>query len=131
MNPSANSALSTLIYGSLIFCETCNSLLDIPGDQDIIICNVCGDTKSGAHFENIETITVTKPSAFPSVLKNKRSLITGISEEHVEKATIEELCSKCGNNQMTFYTMQLRSADEGQTVFYQCTKCNYQYRVNN
>ncbi|PVV04544.1 hypothetical protein BB560_000954 [Smittium megazygosporum] len=77
-----------IIYGSLIFCNTCDSLLDIPGDQDFIVCHVCGDTKAGKDFENIETVTVTKPSAFPSVLRNKRSLIKGISDSQVEQATV-------------------------------------------
>eukprot|EP00775_Hariotina_reticulata_P004713 gene4713-4963_t len=36
---------------------------------------------------------------------------------------VDETCPSCGNRGMEFYTMQLRSADEGQTVFYECTKC--------
>jgi DNA-directed RNA polymerase I subunit RPA12 len=36
---------------------------------------------------------------------------------------VDEPCPKCGNPVMEFYTMQLRSADEGQTVFYECAKC--------
>ena len=32
-------------------------------------------------------------------------------------------CSKCGNETMTYVTKQTRSADEGQTVFYTCTRC--------
>lgn len=36
---------------------------------------------------------------------------------------VDETCPKCNNRGMEFYTMQLRSADEGQTVFYECPKC--------
>ncbi len=32
---------------------------------------------------------------------------------------------------MYYYTMQLRSADEGSTVFYECVKCKYKYSANN
>ena len=34
------------------------------------------------------------------------------------RATVDEPCPKCDNHVLRFYTMQLRSADEGQTVFY-------------
>lgn len=38
---------------------------------------------------------------------------------------IQERCPECGrDDQMTFTTAQLRSADEGQTIFYSC-KCGY------
>lgn len=35
------------------------------------------------------------------------------------------LCPKCSHKELFFRTAQLRSADEGQTVFYECCKCSY------
>lgn len=40
---------------------------------------------------------------------------------------IEQQCPQCGNHEMKFYTLQLRSADEGATVFYRCDKCGHRY----
>ena len=46
------------------------------------------------------------------------------------RATVDEPCPKCGHQGLEFYTMQLRSADEGQTVFYECPECSYKYSTN-
>jgi DNA-directed RNA polymerase I subunit RPA12 len=43
---------------------------------------------------------------------------------------VDETCPKCAHKQMYFYTMQMRSADEGQTVFYECPECTHTYSVN-
>lgn len=43
---------------------------------------------------------------------------------------VDEPCPKCKHPQMEYYTMQLRSADEGQTVFYECPKCKHKYSQN-
>ncbi len=37
----------------------------------------------------------------------------------------EHICPKCGYDQSTLKTMQLRGADEGQTCFYTCLKCGF------
>jgi len=56
----------------------------------------------------------------------------GAAEEVTrERATVDEKCPKCKHKGLNFYTMQLRSADEGQTVFYECPKCAHTFSQNN
>lgn len=73
-------------------------------------------------------VTVTsKPSAFPSLLRSKLSLVQTLTEDDVQtKATIKKTCPECGRDEMRYTTVQLRSADEGSTVFYSC-ECGYKY----
>lgn len=44
-------------------------------------------------------------------------------EDDAEGPVVERRCPQCQNDKMSYATLQLRSADEGQTVFYTCTKC--------
>lgn len=47
------------------------------------------------------------------------------------RATVEERCPDCDHMGLEYYTMQLRSADEGQTVFYECLECGHKHSTNN
>jgi DNA-directed RNA polymerase I subunit RPA12 len=46
------------------------------------------------------------------------------------RATVDEPCPKCGRQGLEFYTLQLCSEDEGQTVFYECSACGHKYSTN-
>lgn len=46
------------------------------------------------------------------------------------RATVQEACPKCKHPELQYYTMQLRSADEGQTVFYECARCGHTFSTN-
>eukprot|EP00347_Sterkiella_histriomuscorum_P022388 403330665 len=47
-----------------------------------------------------------------------------------ERPTVQEDCPNCDSDLMYYHTMQLRSADEGQTVFFECVKCGHQFKHN-
>ncbi|AMD21580.1 HFL276Cp [Eremothecium sinecaudum] len=123
------------VVGSLIFCVDCGNLLDspssVPGDS--VTCSQCDAHYLKSSFSHLKVVTSTAPDAFPSALRSKQSVVktTLKKNELDEGATISEKCPQCDNNEMHYYTLQLRSADEGATVFYTCTSCGYRYRTNN
>jgi DNA-directed RNA polymerase I subunit RPA12 len=45
--------------------------------------------------------------------------------------TIDEPCVRCGHTPVAYRTAQLRSVDEGQTVFYDCPRCRHTWSVHN
>lgn len=56
---------------------------------------------------------------FNTVEKEKQKDKTDIPDGPV----VERKCKRCNNDTMSYATLQLRSADEGQTIFFTCTKC--------
>jgi len=115
--------------GSLVFCNDCSNLLD-RSVGEYVKCNVCGLSNKDTSSKSV--ITVSNPNAFPSSLRQKHSTGQTIADEEIgNEATIDTPCPKCDNPEMTFTTAQLRSADEGATVFYRCPKCGHRYNTNN
>ncbi|KAA6409159.1 MAG: DNA-directed RNA polymerase I subunit [Lasallia pustulata] len=116
---------------SLVFCTDCGNLLDgSSGDEKAILtCEVCG--RENKDTSSTVVTTKSKPTAFPSLLRSKRSAVQTLTAEDVQtEATIRQTCPECGREEMWYYTLQLRSADEGSTVFYRC-ECGYKFSTNN
>jgi len=43
--------------------------------------------------------------------------------------TTTATCSKCGNEEAYFWSAQTRAADEAETQFFKCTKCEHTWRI--
>ncbi|OSS45221.1 hypothetical protein B5807_09290 [Epicoccum nigrum] len=117
--------------GSLVFCTDCGNLLDgSTGKQNVVLtCTVCGANCKDTSSKTV--VTVSKPTAFPSALRAKRSEVQTLSESDVNTTSvIAERCAECGREEVRYYTQQLRSADEGSTVFYECD-CGHKWNTNN
>lgn len=99
------------------FCKNCESIM-MDG-----VCD-CGYKKT------VESETSTIRVWFN---KKKELLVpTGNNKDpDTQGPQVEKYCNKCGVLTMqTYFTAQLRSADEGQTVFYRCVKCLIQTSEN-
>lgn len=67
-------------------------------------------------------ITRTKEASFPSVLRQKRSVVQTVEKaDYDSQAMSKTPCPECGAKEVRFTAVQLRSADEGSTIFYNCT----------
>jgi len=47
-----------------------------------------------------------------------------------EASTTLFTCSRCKSNKCTFYSLQIRSCDEGETIFVSCTNCGKRWKKN-
>uniref|UniRef100_A0A670Z058 DNA-directed RNA polymerase I subunit RPA12 n=1 Tax=Pseudonaja textilis TaxID=8673 RepID=A0A670Z058_PSETE len=104
----------------LDFCPECGTVLPLPGIQDKVICPCCSFSIDVQDFE--------KRVIHTSVTFNKidSSSLTAEEGKEVKGPLIDRKCPRCGHEGMAYHTRQMRSADEGQTVFYTCIQCKFQ-----
>lgn len=107
------------------FCPACGALLPNLPQRGNVFCLSC------KHEVPIEKFG-SKTLAY-SVVFNKRENFLGKkrddeADEEVEGPTVERQCPECGHGVMSYVALQLRSADEGQTVFYTCLKCKFKFK---
>ncbi|KAM3575577.1 hypothetical protein VYU27_002569 [Nannochloropsis oceanica] len=126
--------------GAVPFCDECHALLDLP-DEDPIVCRICKFSTTFDELGQVEIITTSAEKPAPRWYQELAAAAKpdGVCEDGNDEggdsrhAKVDEPCPKCGHPEMSFYTMQLRSADEGSTVFYECLskKCGHKYSQNN
>jgi len=67
-------------------------------------------------------------SSLKEEIKHKSSTIEIIKKETNTLPSADLECPKCGNGKAFYWTMQTRAADEGETKFMKCTRCNHTWR---
>ena len=99
------------------FCPKCELRLKKNDSNSALSCSKCGYSES----KSKET------------KKDKEEIKSELNvlEENEGKETLSTIkidCEKCHNQEGVWWTFQTRSADEPETKFYRCTKCNHTWR---
>ena len=105
----------------MLFCPTCGNILLLKKGTGSLIyfCKTCPYIFNiNQKIERIETFDD----------KKEVDLIINEKEDKKNLPTMEINCPKCGHNKAYYSEMQIRSADEPSTHFYQCEKCSNRWR---
>lgn len=97
-------------------------------------CVVCNYVTNLSSFETSDIPTRTTVSSdrpVPLWAKSDEEQAALKKQGDPKRMVVEEPCIKCGRAEVGFYTVQMRSVDEGQTVFYECPGCDHTWSVNN
>lgn len=100
-----------------MFCE-CGTIIYVPTIvNEEITCKRCSRT-----IKSINSEVIVTEIAFKTTEQHDGAKVSG--------AKIKMKCPKCGAEEVSYNSAQLRSADEGQTVFYSCDECDWKETVN-
>jgi len=115
-------------FGSAVFCPICQNLMGLPDSDLIMNCSGCKfETKFDA---GAGSSVVSWSKKYTHVTQQLMQELELHGTQKSKRATVKEICPKCNHPELSFYTMQMRSVDEGQTVFYECPKCSHTYSTN-
>ncbi|KAM0967632.1 hypothetical protein FF1_016141 [Malus domestica] len=119
---------------NFLFCDLCGSLLNLNSNKyaQCPLCKLQRNVKEISGREISYKVTAVDNHSSHRLCDIRRDLgISIIPEEKVQlQKTDAKTCEKCGHNEHTYYSRQMRSADEGATTFYVCTNCQHQFTEN-
>ena len=100
---------------NMAFCPKCGGLLVPSPDKKNLQCSCGYSSRSKVEMSLKE--------------KTKQKEITKVKEETAETlAKTKEECPKCKNMDAFTWSLQTRAADEAETMFFRCTKCEHTWR---
>ncbi|XP_072303920.1 DNA-directed RNA polymerase I subunit RPA12 [Eucyclogobius newberryi] len=107
--------------GNPNFCPECGNVLPLPGMQEVVRCPRCAFRISASEFSGREVHSTVVFNPEQSTLALEEG-----EDSELKGPVIDRRCSRCNKEGMVYRTRQMRSADEGQTVFFTCIHCRFQ-----
>lgn len=90
--------------------------------QLVLVCPKCGYLKEA---------TKQEPVPVTPINHNVEEQVAVIGEEEAKIRTMPTMkaeCPKCHNNEVYWWMVQTRGADESPTQFFRCTECGFTWR---
>ncbi|EEZ99110.1 DNA-directed RNA polymerase I subunit RPA12 [Tribolium castaneum] len=112
------------------FCPDCGSILPPLKQTGGVKCYACERNFPSDVFRGTKASYVIHFNSRDYKTHSMNKQNNKKDEEEDDGPVVDRKCAKCGHDKMTYATVQLRSADEGQTVFYTCTKCKFKESEN-
>eukprot|EP00439_Symbiodinium_sp_Y106_P039022 s2282_g4.t1 len=112
-------------------CPRCGQVFDygkITGPE--LVCTNCGYSKSFDKKVPLRSSVMVYERVSPPWWSLTSAEVEAqwqaeMEDEVTEHPEINQECPNCGHDKLQFWTRQLRSADEGLSVFFLCKKCGW------
>lgn len=126
---------STSANRDWLFCPVTGALLDLDAHRGVAWAPTTSFERPLADLAGVRIVSETDIEAYRRRYRLQPLADAGAKKTSAgpARSTVDEPCVKCGHRPLEFYTMQLRSADEGTTVFYECLNeaCGHMWNQNN
>ncbi|KMZ58360.1 hypothetical protein ZOSMA_77G00190 [Zostera marina] len=119
-----------------MFCDVCGSQLLLNSPKYATCPNsLCNFKKSSKHIKRGEIhYTITAEDIRRELKIDPFVQLTTVAmgaEQPQQKKVTDTPCPMCRHPKLEYYSRQMRSADEGETVFYECPNCHHKFTENN
>jgi DNA-directed RNA polymerase subunit M len=110
------------------FCEKCDALL-VPQKMQGVVVAKCPDCNWIKENGKLATISITDDTRTKDPEGGKMLVLEENSNFVVGRPRKEMYCSSCESHQeIEYWEIQTRSADEAPTRFFRCTNCDKNWR---